>query len=148
LVLLIAAGLFARTFWNLTNQDLGFDRHNVYTAGIDPRDLKIKDDALRRLYGDLYERLNREPGVQAASLAEMSPVAYCCWGENLTSAESTRPHEKTNSVMNLVSPGYFATFRTPILVGRDFSPRDDTHHSLVTIIDASLSEHLFGRADP
>jgi predicted permease len=55
LLLLIAAGLFARTFWNLTHQDLGFDARNVYTGRIDPRNTGVRDDAMRRLYGDLSE---------------------------------------------------------------------------------------------
>ncbi|HVW07339.1 MAG TPA: ABC transporter permease [Bryobacteraceae bacterium] len=148
LLLLIAAGLFARTFWNLTHQDLGFEPRNVYTGHIDPRDLGIKDDALRRLYGDLNDKLNHEPGLQTASLAMMSPVAYCCWGEDLQSAESLHPEERTNSAMNMVAPGYFATFTTPILLGRDFSPDDDARHPLAAIVDAGLAKHLFGAANP
>jgi predicted permease len=148
LLLLIAAGLFARTFWNLTHLDLGFNPRNVYTGLIDPRDAGIKDDALLRMYGELHARLTREPGVQAASLAEMSPVAYCCWSEDLLSTESARPGERTNSALNMVSPGYFATFGTPILLGRDFSASDDTHHPLVAVIDQSLAKHLFGGASP
>lgn len=148
LLLLIAAGLFARTFWNLTHLDLGFNPQNVYTGLIDPRDAGLKDDALLRMYGDLYKRLNREPGVQAASLAQMSPVAYCCWWEDLQSAESIQPEKKTTSKLNMVSPGYFATFGTPILLGRDFTDSDNTHRPLVAIVDQSLAKHLFGRASP
>ncbi|HEY4088659.1 MAG TPA: ABC transporter permease [Bryobacteraceae bacterium] len=148
LLLLIAAGLFARTFWNLTNQDLGFDARRVYTGLVDPRDVGIEDEALTRMYGELYAGLNREPGVQAASLAEMSPVAYCCWSEDLLSAESVRPEEKTHSMMNLVSPGYFATFGTPLFLGRDFAPGDDTHQPLMAIVGNGLAKHLFGDASP
>ncbi|HEU5021264.1 MAG TPA: FtsX-like permease family protein, partial [Bryobacteraceae bacterium] len=148
LLLLIAAGLFARTFWNLTHQDLGFDARHVYTGQIDPRDVGIQDDALARMYGELYERLNREPGVQAATLAAMSPVAYCCWWDDLQSTESIHPGKNTVSKVNMVSPGYFATFGTPIVLGRDFEAGDDIHHPLVAIIDESLARNLFGRANP
>jgi macrolide transport system ATP-binding/permease protein len=79
LVLLIGAGLFVRTFWNLTNQRLGYDQRNLYVAQIDPRPAGYKGDKLIRLYAELYENLNRHPAIQSASLSSNTPIAGCCW---------------------------------------------------------------------
>jgi predicted permease len=143
LALLIAAGLFARTFWNLTHEDVGFDRHNLYMAAIDPRDAGIEDAALARMYTQLYEKLNREPGIQAASLARMVPVADCCWWEDVASAESPRPAEKTRVYLNNVTPGYFASLGTPLLAGRDFTLHDGPGSPLVAVVNEAVAKHFF-----
>jgi predicted permease len=92
--------------------------------------------------------LSREPGVQAASLADTSPVADCCWWGHVQATDGIRPEEKTSSKMNLVAPHYFATFGTPILLGRDFTASDDTRRPLVAVVDVGLAKHLFGNGNP
>jgi predicted permease len=46
LLLLVGAGLFVRTFWNLTHQNFGFDARNLYIASIDPRPAGFKAERL------------------------------------------------------------------------------------------------------
>jgi predicted permease len=143
LLLLIAAGLFARTFWNLTKQDVGFDRHELYMAAIDPRNGGIEGPALSRMYRTLYENLNREPGVQAASLARMVPVADCCWWEDVVSPESPHPTGKARVYLNNVTPGYFASLGTPLLAGRDFTLHDGPNSPRVAVVNEAAAKHFF-----
>src|SRR5207249_8293252 len=63
-LLLIGAGLFARTLQNLGNVDLGFNRENVVTFGVRPATVY---DGGRKLqvYRALIEGLATLPGVRA-----------------------------------------------------------------------------------
>jgi predicted permease len=49
---------------------------------------------------------------------------------------------------NRVSPGYFATMRTPLLLGRDFSEHDDAGAPKVMLIGESAARRFFGHSDP
>jgi putative ABC transport system permease protein len=57
LILLIGAGLMVKSFWRLTNVDLGFDPRNVITVG-------AKYDT------SLKERIGQLPGVETAAFGE------------------------------------------------------------------------------
>ncbi len=48
---------------------------------------------------------------------------------------------------NRVSPGYFSTMRTPILLGRDFSMHDDAAAPSVIVITESAARRFFGSAN-
>jgi predicted permease len=52
------------------------------------------------------------------------------------------------SWFNRVSPGYFATLRTPLLAGRDFSGTDRAGTPDVAIVNQEFARRLFGDADP
>ena len=73
LVLLVAAGLFGRTLSNLHAIELGFNRENVLLFTIRPGAVGYEGPALKRLYGDLRERLGQVPGVRSVSLSS-SPL--------------------------------------------------------------------------
>ena len=148
LLLLVGAGLFARTFANLMRQDTGFDRHHVFVAHIDPRDAGIKGAGLQRLYMQLYDRLNGEPGVRSASISMMTPIAYCCWWDHIDAEGSLPGSDQTQIFLNTVSPGYFATFGTPIVAGRDFTPRDGQGGPLVAVVNEALAKHFFPGSNP
>ena len=147
LLLLIGAGLFVRTFLNLTNQKLGFDTHDLYTASIDPRVAGFKGPRLAQFYSDLYSALNASPGV-AASFSTDAPIAGCCWSQSfLTDGQADDPGKRTTAFFNMVSPGFFRTFQTRILAGRDFTLRDASSTPFA-IVNRALAEQFFPGADP
>jgi putative ABC transport system permease protein len=149
LVLLIGAGLFVRTFWNLTNQRLGYDQRNIYVAQIDPRPAGYKGDKLIRLYAELHENLNRHPAIQSASLSSNTPIAGCCWTQAFTVEGHPEPAgERSKAFLNFVSPGFFRTFGTRLLLGRDFNARDNLDAPPVTIVSESIANRYFPGVSP
>ncbi len=149
LVLLIGAGLFVRTFWNLMHQDLGYDPKNLYAASIDPRQAGYKGDALNRLYGQLYENLNRNPGVRSASLSMTTPIASCCWFDPITAEGYTeKPGEEKDVYLNRISPGFFQTFGTKILLGHDFTAADGPGTPLKAMVSESIAKRYFEGQNP
>ena len=50
--------------------------------------------------------------------------------------------------LNSVGPRYFETIRTPILLGRDFGPRDSGSTGKVAIINQAMARYFFGNVNP
>ncbi len=75
LVLLIGAGLLARSFVRLISIPQGFDSRGVLTAQIAlPAKTYLKDDQQRAFYNQLLERVQALPGVSAAGAAAVLPL--------------------------------------------------------------------------
>ena len=86
LILLVGAGLFARSLIKLQQEDLGFNRDNVLLASIDARLAGYKPAELDTLYRQLYDRLNALPNVRSATMASYSPMS----GSNSSSSPLVR----------------------------------------------------------
>jgi predicted permease len=60
----------------------------------------------------------------------------------------TLPERERLSAVNLVSPGFFDTFGTPILIGRDFSNRDAASAPAVVIVNQTFVRKLLRGVNP
>ena len=149
LMLLVGAGLFLGTFRSLLNTDLGFSRHNVLLVRASMLQTNLPRAQRPRIYRDIVDRLRAIPGVQAASSSAMTPISHWVWNNNV-SPEGYSPKGKDDTLVyfNRVSPGYFATMRTPLLLGRDFSEHDDAAAPKVMLIGESAARRFFGSANP
>ncbi len=149
LMLLVGAGLFLDTLGNLLNTDLGFSRHNVLLARAATMQSDIPKAQRSRVYREIVERLRAIPGVESASSSVVTPISGDTWN-NVVLPEGYSPKGKDDALVyfNRVSPGYFATMRTPILLGRDFSEHDDIGAPKVMLIGESAARRFFGQTNP
>ena len=141
LMLVVAAGLFVRTFVSLANRPLGFDPDRVLVVNIDAH--RTTNDAAQRLM--VYERardaVRQLPGVADAVLSLTTPVGR---GQFTPSVEIAGVADTHGPVWaNLVSPGWLATFRTPLVAGRDLGDRDRAGAPRVAIVNQTLAR-MFG----
>ena len=151
LVLVIGASLFARSFAALAYRDLGFDRNRVLVAVLDARRSVVP--AAER--GSLYERARQSaaalPGVERAALSLATPLGSA--GVRFTPEISTPDNPafggKTVRILTTpVSPGWFDTFGTRLLAGRDFTDRDRAGAPDVVIVNEAFARRYFGGASP
>ena len=147
LVLLMAGGLFVRTLENLRNLDQGFQSDGVLLVNLDARHAGYRDAKLVALYGELLERLSASPGVTSASLSANTPLSGGIWsGSILLEGQAPRSGGGPSAHFNTVAPRYFATMRTPLLLGRDFARSDDADAPPVAIVnEAFVKLYLRGR---
>ena len=75
LVLLVGAGLFVRSLWNLKAVDDGYNTDQVVTAALDPAQSGYKLDQLRNFYVQLSERVSALPGVKSATYTRNVPMS-------------------------------------------------------------------------
>jgi predicted permease len=148
-ILVVAAGLFVRTFWSLTHVDLGFDQGPVLIANINAQRLQL--DPLQR--PELFERLRQAagsvPGVASAALSAVTPVSGGTWNNvvEIPGAPARSERERLTNI-NLLSPAWFTTMGTPLIAGRDFTDRDVTGSAAVAIVNQAFARKFFDGGNP
>jgi predicted permease len=149
LVLLIAAGLFLGTLRNLWAVDPGFTRHNILIVAANVQQAAIPAAKRVNTYREILDRLRALPGVASAASSLITPISPEGWAQPVKPegivAKSPRD---TLMFLNRISPGYFATLRTPMLLGRDFGNRDELNAAKTIIVNESAARQFFGAANP
>jgi putative ABC transport system permease protein len=134
LALLIGAGLLLRSFSRLRNSGIGVQTENVVTMGINLPGAKYKTLQDRRQFFDqLIERIQREPGVQAAAASTEIPLEG---GNNgyITVAGQDNPALATQLVeWNNITPDYFRAYGVPVLQGRVFNSEEVERTAVVNL---------------
>jgi predicted permease len=150
LVLVLGAGLLARSLERLRSSDLGFQMDNVLEVILYPRSGAYQDLDMNSYDDQLLERVSSIPGVLSAGYSNNSIVGgrEVGWQDDV-SLESGDPAitVKVRAYGTMVSPGFFRTLGIPLLRGRDFNQTDDERHAHVAIVSSSLAERLFPNDD-
>jgi len=123
-----------------------FETATVLTARINLPAEDYPDHAASiRFYEELLPRLEAVPGVEAATLSDGLPAA----GNGALPVQvdghgyaSEREYPVVRE--GIVTPGYFETFRTPVLQGRSFRPSDRADAELIAIVNESFVEMYLG----
>jgi len=149
LILLIGAGLFARSLYNVKNINPGFPTDHLISFSINPALNGYSQERTRSLLQNLQSDTSRLPGVRAVSMANVAVLA----GDNEQSSISVlgyhaKPDEDMVAGANYVGPGYFATMGIPLLLGRDFTAGDGPAAPKVTVVNEALATYYFGNENP
>jgi predicted permease len=151
LMLLIGAGLMIRTFAALQAVDAGFNPHHVISMVVSVAGSKEAAPGRRAIfYHQLLERVRSLPGVQAAGGINHLPLAGDLWGWPfiIEGRPKPRPGESPGGVYRMVTPGYFAAMRLPLLRGRDVSEADTATAPGVVIINERAAKEYWPAEDP
>ena len=143
-LMLVGATLFNRTLRNLESIDVGFNRDHLLLITIDPRESGYAGNRVAELFDELTERVRAVPGVRSAALAELglfteASHAICVQGS---------AREGGGTAFNSVGPDFFATAGIPLVVGREFSPRDRAGAPLVAIVNEAFARKYFPGQNP
>ncbi|HEV2484197.1 MAG TPA: ABC transporter permease [Terracidiphilus sp.] len=150
LVLLVGSALLIRTFVALRGVDPGFNPHNVLTM-----DMSLTGDRYQKTAGvaelghDGLERLKAIPGVEDATFTCCLPLA----GQfGLPFTIVGRPVENQRDTPGAgwmsTTPGYYNTFKIPILRGRDFTDQDTASSTPVVLINQALAKQYWRKENP
>jgi putative ABC transport system permease protein len=152
-VLLIAAGLLARSFQAAQSVPLGFNPHHVLIAEIYPTSTKYTSDLrrMRPFFDAVLEKVHSLPGVTDAAMNRDLPFNWD-YGESdpfaVPGQSDPGPGREPTLDTQEVSPNYFRTLQIPLLSGRDFDSRDTLDSDNVVIIDKALAQRFFPGQDP
>ncbi|MEP7242978.1 MAG: ABC transporter permease [Gammaproteobacteria bacterium] len=142
--LLTGAGLMTRATVLSFQKDYGADVKGFMSARVGLPLATYSKEAQSRFFEQLVEQLRTKPGVLAATASTSMPgtgadeFRFAIEGK---SYESRTDYPVSQSVT--VTPGTFATFRRPILQGRDFNSSDRTDSAAVTVVnDAFVRKYL------
>jgi predicted permease len=149
LLLLVGAGLFARSLFNLLRVDPGFRTERLLTFAIDPSLNGYTKERGFALFHDLQERLARLPGVVAAGAASPGPLTHSNRGSNVTvEGYRAREDEAMDVSQHAVGPGYFRTLGTPMVRGREVTERDLASPDKVVVVNEAFVRRYFGERNP
>ncbi len=141
LVLVVGAGMFLRTFANLAAVNLGFDGDQLLIVGLDLQRGGIAPNTRLDLAQRLEAAARSVPGVARAALSTLTPVSGHEWNNNVEVPGGRRFSEPEMLVwFNAVSPGFFSTYGTTLLAGRDFTAVDREGAPLVAIVNRAFAE--------
>ena len=161
LVLMIAAGLLLRSFWDLLRVNLGFNPQNVVAVRTW---LPVPNDPATDIYGTaaqeapfLREVLRRAatlPGVQQVAVGDLAsiPLGHGWRDVNPTplviegrAAQTDQPLLINRST---VTPEYFRVLGITLLRGRLFGESDNETAPMVAVINETFARTYFPGADP
>ena len=149
LALLIGAGLCVRSLRLAESADLGFKPDRVLLAGLRIGMNGYDEPTGKVFYRELRQRLATLPGVEEVGLAGSFPMGIERCGSHGVRVDGYVPQlGEDNSVQGtVVSPGYFATLRIPLLAGRDFTDRDDQDVPGVAVINEAMAKRFWPGQD-
>lgn len=149
LLLLIGAGLFTRSLYNMMASSPGMQTQNILGFSMDASLAGYSDQKVRQLYRELQQDLAAMPGAISASGAENAVLA----GDesmNTTQAEGFvgKEDDNLNPSTNGVLPDFFSTLGIPLIAGRDFTDRDVFGAPKVAIVNQSFVSFYFHDRNP
>jgi putative ABC transport system permease protein len=125
LALLVGAGLLLRSFAEMRSSNIGVRPENIVTMGINLPKAKYSTLAARReFYDQLLARVERVPGVQAASVSTEIPLEGGNNGYVAVTGDNDPSHKNQLVEWDYVTPDYFRAFGISLLQGRNFTPED------------------------
>jgi predicted permease len=150
LVLMIGAGLLARSLANLRDFYPGFDKGNVLLFSVDPRVIGYPETQLVSLYDRLLARLSAIPGVGSVTFSVHSPLSegFSSTFVNVEGSKASAEQNVEPPLIELVGPDYFNTIAIPILQGRDFTGSDRDGSPKVAAVNEAMARRYFGGMDP
>ncbi|MFZ5927580.1 MAG: ABC transporter permease [Acidobacteriota bacterium] len=147
--LLVGSGLLWRTYYRLTQTDMGFRPDNVLLLRTMLPQAAYPDDAARsRFYRTVLGRMKEMPGVVEASVTAYPPLAHVNWACMFRIPGHETAGEFQQAYYNTVSPRYFAAIGARLTAGRDFQDSDTRESPRVLVISETLRRQFFPNEDP
>jgi len=147
LVLVVAAGLFVRTFQKLGEVPLGFDSDRVLVVRVNASRSTVDSTNPSGSYVRLLEAARGVPGVAHAAASLNTPV-----NRGVTFVSDFRsvggrdvPLNERRSIVNLVTPGWFETYGATIKAGRPIQEIDTKSTPPIVVVNEAFAQKFFGR---
>jgi predicted permease len=155
LVLVVGAGLLARTFVHLLDVNPGFDAKNALTLRLALPMKKYADPPSTTAF---YEQLAKDvavlPGVRHAGVVNCAPLSGCAVSgsyyveEHMPVGDAPPPEAD----LQFITPDYFRAMGIPLQQGRFFGPEDAAEVRGggvgVVIVDEDLARHIWPGESP
>jgi putative ABC transport system permease protein len=149
-VLLVGAGLLARSFAGLQRVDPGFDVEKLLVLRIAPDVTRYRGQLVTDYYVRVLGSIGELPGVASAAAVTVLPMSTI--GSDFYRPywlEGARPEgfAATQANVRMATPGYFTTLGLQLVSGREFSAQDHMRAPAVIIVNESLARSAWPGQD-
>jgi len=149
-VLLVGAGLLARSFQALRSVDPGFRSQGILTAQLVlPPNRYPGQGEILTFYDRLEAGLEGLPGVESAVLSMDHPLE-AFWWNGVTLLDQPPPPKDEGPIgwFRPVSEGYFRAYGIPVLEGRAFDSGDRLGSAGVMAVNQAFVQRYLPQDDP
>jgi macrolide transport system ATP-binding/permease protein len=147
-VLLVCAGLLAKSLYKLLHEDLGFTSGHLATVnvGLPPIGFE-KDSQLIAFEHAVLERAGSLPGVESAAAMDVLPVSCNCNTDWVRFVG--KPYNGIHNEVNdrVVSTELFSTLQVKLKSGRLFTDADGASSSKVVVVNQAFAQKYFPGED-
>jgi putative ABC transport system permease protein len=151
LILVAGAGLILRSFWNVTQIDIGIRRDHLLTFTVPLQHERTATAAqIRAVYKELQERIGAVPGVMNVAITLGLPrigepeLHFTIAGQPAEEDIEKQPR----TIFMPVTPSYYATYGVQLTRGRYLDGRDVAGAPRVAMVSENfVRQHLQGK-DP
>ena len=146
-VLLVGAGLFVRSLFNVERLHLGYDVDPVLTVTENMRGVKLSDSGQVALESRLSDAARAIPGVIAATPASSVPF-WAYEGRDLFVTGIDSVSLLGDFLLQAGNPDYFRTMGTRIVRGRAFDEHDRANAPRATVVSQGMAAALWPGQNP
>jgi predicted permease len=149
LLLLSAAGFFARSLLNARQLDLGFEPDRAMAIDVDLASKGLSATSAHRLFGELAERLHARADVTHVAFSNRAPVDTSTPVIEIIVADQVPPpgQRAPEATMYAASPEYFDAVGITVLRGRLFRADDDLDGPRVAIVNETTARRFWPGED-
>jgi predicted permease len=144
LVLVVGAGLMLKSFWRLSQVDVGVDAAQLVSARVSLPNARYPDATTNRsFWASLLAEIERLPAVEAAALTSAVPFTGTYNNYSVITPSNEPDREATFVESRTITPGFFDTMELSLLQGRNFSTADNADSAPVVVINRELARQIF-----
>ena len=141
MALLVSAGLFARSLFNISRVQLGLNAENVVMFTISPGLSGYTQEPSRQLFEKVEEELGALPGVIGVTSGTVALLSGNNWGNNVAvEGFQSLPDTDTGARYNMIGPAYFTTLGMKLVSGREFTRADAAGAPRVVIVNEAFAK--------
>ena len=141
MALLVPAGLFAKSLFNVSRVDLGLKTDHRLLFSLAPELNSYNTERTRQLFERIEDEISALPGVTSMAAAMVPVLAGDNWGNSLVvEGFEAGPDTNTNASFNGIGPGYFRTMGIPLMAGREFTRADAFDAPKVGIVNQAFAK--------
>jgi predicted permease len=143
-VLVFGAGLFVRSFVQLSRVHLGFEAGQLLVASVNTQHAAVAASDRAALFTRLATAVRQTPGVAAATFSDVTPLGSSMWNTAVELPHLPDLPERDRGVMaNAVGPQFFTTYGTRLLAGREIDERDTLSAPPVVVVNEAFVAKFF-----
>ena len=148
-MLLVGAGLLARSFQRLVQQDPGFHATRAVTAKVELPYSYADFSKIVDFYDRLLTSVRAQPGVSAAGASNFLPLE-AAWRGPFFIQGRPRPRsgDEAQAQHQTIDDDYFRALGVPLIKGRFFTPNDTAQAPGVVIVNDTLARRQWPGEDP
>ena len=148
--LLAGAALLITSFIRLSQQNIGFRSQNLWTGAVTLPTSQYPDPPSRqRFVEQTLHELRSVPGLESATISGDIPlVGFSRYLYARADRDVPPVEERAIAPGHDIAPGYFKTWRVPLLAGREFNEHDTADGQKVCLISQAGAKQVYPGENP